>query len=244
MQNFKNYVNEILKNHSGERIFGFEYGGQKYWLKQPEFRIRGGLLTKIFKRNPKKAFDYEAKKYEILCAAGLPVPRLVLRGQDYFVLQDAGEPLDAVLHNATDENKTALIAQYASALAGLHARSFTHGRPALRDILFKEGELKFIDFENDGEHGDPQELKTRDFLLFVYDLCREGLSESLVREGIRSYVANGGADIVQNAWAKVLRLRPLYLLLRLLPAKFKDLNAAIRTFELCLKIIKDGGEKS
>ena len=67
MQNFKNYVNAILKNHSGERIFGFEYGGQKYWLKQPEFRIRGGLLTKIFKRNPKKAFDYEAKKYEILC---------------------------------------------------------------------------------------------------------------------------------------------------------------------------------
>ncbi|MBF0984573.1 MAG: hypothetical protein HXK63_05520, partial [Campylobacter sp.] len=50
--------------------------------------------------------------------------------------------------------------------------------------------------------------------------------------------------IVQNAWAKVLRLRPLYLLLRLLPAKFKDLNAAIRTFELCLKIMKDSGEKS
>lgn len=244
MQNFKEYVNEILKNHPGERVTSFSFEGEKYWLKQPELRIRGGLLTKIFKANPKAAFDYETLKCESLYAAGAPVPQLVLRDENFFVLKDGGTPVDEVLKSSDEASCVALIQGYAAALAQLHSRGFIHGRPALRDILVKNGEMKFIDFENRGERGDPQELKTRDFLLFVYDLCREGLSESLVREGVRSYAANGGADIVQNAWAKVLRLRPLYLLLRLLPAKFKDLNAAIRTFELCLKIIKDGGGKS
>jgi len=98
--------------------------------------------------------------------------------------------------------------------------------------------MKFIDFENRGERGDLQKAKMRDFLLFVYDLCREGLSEGFVRAGIHAYASSGGQDVVQSAWAMVLALRPIYFIARLLPQKFKDLNALVRTFELCLKIIE------
>ena len=30
MQNLKQYVNEILKNHNDERVFSFEFDGQKF----------------------------------------------------------------------------------------------------------------------------------------------------------------------------------------------------------------------
>ena len=239
MQNFKEYVNEILKNHPGKRVTSFSFEGEKYWLKQPELRIRGGLLTKIFKANPKAAFDYEALKYESLYAAGAPVPQPVLRDESFFVLKDGGTPVDEVLKSSNEASCVVLIEGYAAALAQLHSRGFIHGRPALRDVLVKNGEMKFIDFENRGERGDLQKAKMRDFLLFVYDLCREGLSEGFVRAGIHAYASSGGQDVVQSAWATVLALRPIYFIARLLPQKFKDLNALVRTFELCLKIIEE-----
>jgi len=35
MQNLKQYVNEILKSYSdsNDRVFSFEFDGQKFWLK-------------------------------------------------------------------------------------------------------------------------------------------------------------------------------------------------------------------
>ena len=56
MQNLKQYINEILKNHHDERVFSFEFDGQKFWLKRIEKTIEGGFLTKIFKPNPYKSF--------------------------------------------------------------------------------------------------------------------------------------------------------------------------------------------
>ena len=48
MQNLKQYVNEILKDHNDERVFSFEFDGQKFWLKRIEKTIKGGFLTKNF----------------------------------------------------------------------------------------------------------------------------------------------------------------------------------------------------
>lgn len=150
--------------------------------------------------------------------------------------------MDEVLKSSDEAACVALIEGYAAALAQLHSRGFIHGRPALRDILVKNGEMKFIDFENRGERGDLQKAKIRDFLLFIYDLCREGLSEGLVRAGIRTYASSGGRDVVQSSWATVLALRPIYFVARLLPQKFKDLNAFVRAFKLCLKIIEENDD--
>jgi 30S ribosomal protein S15 len=63
MQNLKQYVNEILKSHScsNDRVFCFEFDGQKFWLKCIEKNIEGGFLTKIFKPNPYKSFTNEIK---------------------------------------------------------------------------------------------------------------------------------------------------------------------------------------
>ena len=48
MQNLKQYVNEILENRSDERVFSFEFDGQKFWLKRIEKSIEGSFLTKNF----------------------------------------------------------------------------------------------------------------------------------------------------------------------------------------------------
>ena len=43
MQNLKQYVNEILKDHNGDRVFSFEFNEQKFWLKRIEKTIKGGF---------------------------------------------------------------------------------------------------------------------------------------------------------------------------------------------------------
>ena len=48
MQNLKQYVNEILKDHNGDRVFSFEFNEQKFWLKRIEKSIEGSFLTKNF----------------------------------------------------------------------------------------------------------------------------------------------------------------------------------------------------
>ena len=138
MQNLKQYVNEILKDHNDERVFSFEFDGQKFWLKRIEKSIEGGLLTKIFKPNPYKSFAAEIKKLEILNEANAPAPKLVLKSDEFFVIEDVGEPVARIFKYSNDEKfKHEILLKVARALAGLHALNFAHGRPALRDIAIK-----------------------------------------------------------------------------------------------------------
>ena len=47
---FKAYVQMLLKEHRGERVFQFEYLGKHYWLKQPE-QLKGIWL--LLKPHPR-----------------------------------------------------------------------------------------------------------------------------------------------------------------------------------------------
>ena len=144
MQNLKQYINEILKDHRYERVFSFEFDGQKFWLKRIEKSIEGSFLTKIFKPNPYKSFAAEIKKLEILNEADAPAPKLVLKSDEFFVIEDVGEPVARLFKYSTDENfRHEILLKAARALAGLHALNFAHGRPALRDIAIKNDEIKF-----------------------------------------------------------------------------------------------------
>ena len=37
---FRQYVNQLVIEHRGERIYPFQYEGKKFWLKQPE-KLKG-----------------------------------------------------------------------------------------------------------------------------------------------------------------------------------------------------------
>ncbi|WP_149725123.1 phosphotransferase [Campylobacter concisus] len=238
MQNLKQYVNEILKSHSdgNDRIFSFEFDGQKFWLKRIEKNIKGGFLTKIFKPNPYRSFTAEIKKLEILNEANAPVPKIVLKSDEFFVIEDVGEPVASLFKYSTDEKfKYEILLKAARALAGLHALNFAHGRPALRDIAIKNDEINFLDFESKFFSDDLELRKCRDLLVFIHELYRQKISNELVKEAIDEYVKANGSEIYEHSLRLVVKFKPLYYLLR--PFKFldkKDLNAAISTFELLL----------
>lgn len=238
MQNLKQYVNEILKSHSdgNDRIFSFEFDGQKFWLKRIEKNIKGGFLTKIFKPNPYRSFAAEIKKLEILNEANAPVPKIVLKSDEFFVIEDVGEPVASLFKYSTDEKfKYEILLKAARALAGLHALNFAHGRPALRDIAIKNDEINFLDFESKFFSDDLELRKCRDLLVFIHELYRQKISNELVKEAIDEYVKANGSEIYEHSLRLVVKFKPLYYLLR--PFKFldkKDLNAAISTFELLL----------
>ena len=240
MQNLKQYVNEILKNHHDERVFSFEFDGQKFWLKRIEKSIEGSFLTKIFKPNPYKSFAAEIKKLEILNEANAPAPKLVLKSDEFFVIEDIGEPISQLIKYSNDENfKHEILLKAARALAGLHALNFAHGRPALRDIAIKNDEIKFLDFESKFFSDDLELRKCRDLLVFIHELYRQKISNELVKEAIDEYIKANGSEIYEHSLRLILKFKPLYYLLR--PFKFldkKDLNAAISTFELLLPAAK------
>ena len=235
MHNLKQYVNKILKNHHDERVFSFEFDGHKFWLKRIEKSIEGSFLTKIFKPNPYRSFAAEIKKLEILNEANAPAPKLVLKSDEFFVIEDVGESVARLFKYSTDEKfKHEILLKAARALAGLHALNFAHGRPALRDI-----EIKFLDFESKFFSDDLELRKCRDLLVFIHELYRQKISNELVKEAIDEYVKANGSEIYERSLRLIVKFKPLYYLLR--PFKFldkKDLNAAISTFELLLPAAK------
>ena len=241
MQNLKQYVNEILKDHNDERVFSFEFDGQKFWLKRIEKTIKGGFLTKIFKPNPYKSFAAEIKKLEILNEANAPAPKLVLKSDEFFVIEDVGEPVARLFKYSNDEKfKHEILLKAARALAGLHALNSAHGRPALRDIAIKNGEIKFLDFESKFFTHDIELQKCRDLLVFIHELYRQKISHELVKEVVNEYSNAGGAQIYSRSLQLIVKFKPLYHLLK--PFKSlnkKDLNAAIRTFEYLLPIAQN-----
>ena len=241
MQNLKQYVNEILENRSDERVFSFAFDGQKFWLKRIEKCIEGSFLTKIFKPNPYKSFAAEIKKLEILNEANAPAPKLVLKSDEFFVIEDVGEPISQLLKYSNDENfKHEILLKAARALAGLHALNFAHGRPALRDIAIKNDEVKFLDFESKFFSKDLELQKCRDLLLFIHELYRQKISHELVKEVVNEYINTDGAQIYSRSLQLIVKFKPLYYLLKPFNSlNKKDLNAAIRTFEYLLPIAQN-----
>ena len=164
----------------------------------------------------------------------------MLKSDEFFVIEDVGEPVARLFKYSTDEKfKHEILLKAARALAGLHTLNFAHGRPALRDIAIKNDEINFLDFESKFFSDDLKLRKCRDLLVFIHELYRQKISNELVKEAIDEYIKANGSEIYEHSLRLVVKFKPLYYLLR--PFKFldkKDLNAAISTFELLLPAAK------
>ena len=57
-------------------------------------------------------------------------------------------------------------------LINLHQQGIIHGRPAIRDIAWKDGKISFMDFESHSKSHNEHWLITRDMLAFLDSLCR------------------------------------------------------------------------
>lgn len=228
---FADYVELLYQQQKGERIYPFEYAGKKYWLKQPEI-LTG--VERLLKPYPQKLFQEELRTLLYLDNKHAPVARLLVATENYLVLEDVGKTLNHILPNKSAVEKQNILRDAALALINLHKMGLVHGRPAIRDIAWDNGEVRFIDLEDHSHTRDLNWKKKRDVLVFLHGLCRtKELSDDDIVATIH-VLADACEPIIWEECVQFLtRYRWLYyLLLPFKPIARKDLLAVYRLFEL------------
>ncbi|GIU46636.1 phosphotransferase [Shewanella algidipiscicola] len=184
-------IDKVLADNKGKRVVSFNFEGQTYWLKQPE-RLTGAM--RWLKSQPLQSFQLEISALQSLAAKGAPVPELVSFGDDYFVVADAGMPVNGLLADSDDpQQKLQILKDSAKGLAQLHQAGFAHGRPALRDICWQDGKITFIDFEANQQDKNMARQQVRDLLVYIHSLYRYlGADHQLIDPALAYYRQCGG----------------------------------------------------
>ena len=133
---------QLIRENPKRRILDFTLEGQKYWIK----RKLGNGRNQLVKYSVEKEFYYEIARMTI---AGRfhpeLVPHMVCLTPDYMVTLDGGPTLKNVLGSKREEaEKEGILEDTGAALASLHHDGIIHGRPALRDITYRDGKLTFL----------------------------------------------------------------------------------------------------
>ncbi|WP_350431109.1 serine/threonine protein phosphatase [Shewanella sp. H8] len=194
---FQQCVASVFREHRGERVVSFEFQGKRYWLKQVE-QLAGAM--RLLKQNSAEALNKEIGVLNTLSHLGAPVPAVVDFGDGYMVVEDVGETINHVLEHTNEILWQPILNDASAALAKLHSMQLAHGRPALRDISWQAGEVKFIDFEANQQHKSVVSQQVRDLLVFIHSLYRYiGPKNSAINLAIDCYRKAGGEMIWQKA---------------------------------------------
>ncbi|TCP92030.1 hypothetical protein EDC44_1296 [Cricetibacter osteomyelitidis] len=232
MTEFQQYVRELVTQNQGKRIFSFDYNGVKYWIKQPE-DVKG--VWRLLKPQGMVSFHHELEVLKQLTERQAPIARLVMFDDNFFVLQDAGRTANQWIEDESVSavQKQQVLNDCATALAELHNKAIIHGRPALRDIAWQNGEVRFLDLESIVHSNNLKYSKMRDVLVFLHGLFRFKLmTDEQVVMAIDHYVAADQQQILPAAFTLLKKLRWIYyLLLPFKPIAKMDLIALYRLFE-------------
>ncbi|AZG73681.1 serine/threonine protein phosphatase [Shewanella livingstonensis] len=215
---FQQHVANVYRQHLGERVVLFEYQGKRYWLKQVE-QLAGAM--RLLKQNSVAALNKEIGVLNVLSHLGAPVPAVVDFGVGYMVVEDVGDTINHVLDHTNETSWQPILNDASIALAKLHSMQFAHGRPALRDISWQAGEVRFIDFEANQQHKSLISQQIRDLLVFIHSLYRYiGPNNSVISQAINCYRLAGGEAIWQQAKQFLASWQWLYYFARL----FRDIG--------------------
>jgi tRNA A-37 threonylcarbamoyl transferase component Bud32 len=194
---FQQVVADLIREHHGKRVVSFEFEGKRYWLKQVE-KLIGPM--RLLKQNASEALNKEINVLTQLARQGAPVPAIADVGEGYMVIEDAGKTIKDLLVNPQDMNWHFILNDAAVALAQLHSMQLAHGRPALRDISWQDGKVKFFDFEAHQQGKSILSQQVRDLLVFIHSLYRYiGPSNELINHAVWAYRTAGGELIWQKA---------------------------------------------
>ncbi len=135
----------ILEN-PGRRIISFSLSGKTYWIKRKLSNRRKAWI----KYSAEKEFLYEAARITIAAQAHSElVPSVEVLTSDYIVTGDSGPDLCDWMGNPKlpADRKLHILEMTGQGLAKLHESKIIHGRPALRDITFKNEKITFLDWQ-------------------------------------------------------------------------------------------------
>ena len=198
-EQIKRTAEQLIRENPAERILHFTRDGKKYWIK----RKLGNGRNQLVKYSVEKEFYYEIARMTIAGKSHPElVPEIAVLSPDYMVTLDGGPTLKNILDSELSEKeKESILKGAGAALASLHKDSIIHGRPALRDITYREGRFTFLDWENRLYSKNREEQKAIDFLLLLHGICRENYREeqSHVKALQKGYAENGGQETIAKA---------------------------------------------
>lgn len=177
--------------------------GRRVWLKRVE---QATGLMRLQKGDGLRAFVAERDALHLLHGAGVAVPEILTEGPDYFVLPDVGPNLAQIILDQTvaATDRLAAFRAAGAALAGLHRAEFAHGRPALRDMCWKDGQLRMIDLERFRNRKRGAALRGLDVVIFTHSWFARQIGTQVGPELEAALVAYRAAA-PRGLWAAVGR---------------------------------------
>lgn len=137
----KQAAEEAIAKAVDRRVISFTLDGETYWIKR---KMSNGR-KQFVKYSVEKEFYFEVAKMTIAFRAAPELsPEILVLTPDYMVTRGGGRTLKNWLDSdMPEEDKEQLLEEAGRALCALHQAGIVHGRPALRDITWKDGKFTF-----------------------------------------------------------------------------------------------------
>lgn len=180
-------IGELLRAmmQSDGRVQRLELRERTVWIKRqggktmPPLVAVQGLFASLLRipvlrpspqLSPEAMQARELNRIRAFADAGFPVPKVVYASATAMVMADVGPTIDRrmrVLRRPDPTAHDALLIEVADALGRVHAAGLSHGRPHVRDFFLEDGNVGFMDFEEDPASVMSLELaQARDVLLY------------------------------------------------------------------------------
>lgn len=183
---FTNYINTLVLENKDE-VFSFTYDNKKYWLKRAR-ATKSPLLHKIYfkifpfeillpveTKTPKEALDFETSKIEKFQSFGIKTPHIVVKTDEYFVLEDCGKMVNSYIRkrDISKDEMYYFVDKLVDTLVLIHNNNQFHGGAQARNFIYNNREICVIDFEDSFDKSiDIKLLQFRDLILLLLSFTK------------------------------------------------------------------------
>jgi tRNA A-37 threonylcarbamoyl transferase component Bud32 len=177
-----------------------------------------------------KSLEQESIRLHLWATRSILVPTVEIITADFLITQSVGVQLHNYLSGLQSvSEKQILLCQAASALNKVHCANLCHGRPSLKDMTYHDGNIFFIDLEEEPlSIMNLAQAQARDIWLFLTSAANHAEMSVLIT------VFNGYYQNISNTTIDALKqmtfvLKPLRHIVSRLPMKLKgrDIRCAI-----------------
>lgn len=199
----EDFVTDLLQNNKDE-IFPFEYEGKKYWLKKARATTSSfshkiyyklfpfEILLPVEQKSALKALQFETTKIDHFKALGIKTPKIVLKTDQYFVLEDCGKMVNSYIRkrDISKEKMQYFVDKLIDTLVLIHNSGEYHGGAQARNFIYKDGDIYAIDLEDSFDNTiDLKLLQFRDLVLLLLSFTKTRSSfEFDYKYAIDSYI--------------------------------------------------------
>lgn len=194
-------LTEYLNAQDGARIERVIFSGDLAWVKRIEVL---GLRMALQKGNPAVAFKRELEQHRRLLELGAPVPGILAASERWVVTDHRGDPLNNLRATLPEADFAKILIEAARALAQLHQRGISHGRPSLKDMCWDGRQISFLDFERTDPARDTVDGHAEDLVIFVFNtLAVNHGPHPALKDAVNTYLENAPDGVLARVHRKL-----------------------------------------